>query len=63
MDNTTALALAGNIAAAKKELDVRMMAANHLKGIPARQNQTEINKLYDRLNDLYIQQYELDGTR
>ncbi len=44
------------IAAAYKELATREAAAAHLRGIPALQNATRIDQLYDLLCDLNIQQ-------
>lgn len=46
------------IAAAEKELVIRQRAAKHLRGIPARQNQNAIDRLYDVLTDLHILQFE-----
>jgi hypothetical protein len=46
------------IAAATKELVMRQIAAAHLRGIPARQNACAIERLYDTLNHLHIQQIE-----
>ncbi len=46
------------IAAAEKELAMRKIAAKHLRGIPARQNASAINRLYDTLVDLHIKQLE-----
>ena len=46
------------IAAAYRELVVRERAAQHITGIPAIQNQTAINRLYDVLNHLHIASFE-----
>jgi hypothetical protein len=50
--------VAAAIAAAEKELVMRERAAAHLSGIPARQNTSSINYLYDRLTDLHIRRVE-----
>lgn len=41
-----------------KELVMRERAAAHLRGLPARHNQTAIDDLYDRLNALHIARIE-----
>lgn len=48
------------IQTAEKELVMRQTAAKHLPvgSIVARQNQTAIDRLYDTLTDLHIQQIE-----
>lgn len=46
------------IAAAEKELVMRQAAARHLKGIPARQNQSAIDRLYDKLTAMHIDRLE-----
>jgi len=43
---------------ATTELRHRENAAAHLTGIPAIQNQTAINRLYDVLNALHIERIE-----
>lgn len=40
------------------ELRVREGAAGHLSGIPARQNASTIDKLYDDLNHLHVAKFE-----
>lgn len=50
--------LAEQIEILTAELRVRETAVKHLKGIPARQNSTEIAKLYDVLVDLNIRKIE-----
>lgn len=56
--NTNTVEIAATIAKLTKELTMRERAAHHLKGIPARQNQTAIDSLYDKLNALHIAQIE-----
>jgi hypothetical protein len=46
------------IAAAEKELIMREAAAKHLRGIPAQQNATAIERLCDRLTALHIDHLE-----
>lgn len=46
------------IAGLTKELVMRERAACHLTGIPAQQNASSINTLYDRLNALHIERIE-----
>ena len=46
------------IVAAEKELVVRESAAKHLRGIPARQNASAIERLCDVLTDLHIRRFE-----
>lgn len=43
---------------AEKELTIREKSAEHLRGIPAKQNRTAIERLYDRLNALHIERLE-----
>ncbi len=50
------------IAAAEKELVMREAAAKHLTGIPKRQNETEMERLCDRLTALHIERIEATGT-
>lgn len=59
MQQQTVTSIQLQIANATHELNVREAAAGHLTGIPARQNQTAIHRLYDQLNHLHIQQFEL----
>lgn len=40
---------------ATEELVMRETASRNLRGIPAQQNQTRIERLYDELNHLHIQ--------
>lgn len=46
------------IAAAEKELLAREHAAPHLRGIPALQNASAIERLCDELTDLHIRRLE-----
>lgn len=55
---TTQDSLVLAIIEAEKELDVRIIAGSHLRGIPRIQNQTAIDRLYDALNALHIQRLE-----
>lgn len=52
------LTIEQQISVLEAELRVRAAAVMHLKGIPARQNSTEIAKLYDVLVDLNIRKIE-----
>lgn len=54
----TMTTIAATIETLTKELRVRESAASHLRGIPARQNQSSIASLYDRLNYLHIASIE-----
>lgn len=51
-------AISTKIQTLTKELEMREKAAPNLKGIPARQNQSAIDGLYDKLNHLHIQRLE-----
>ncbi len=42
-----------------KELAIRQIAAQHLKGIPKQQNACDIERLYDRLCSLHIAAFEV----
>lgn len=50
------------IIACEKELIIRERAAKHLKGIPKRQNETEMERLSDRLTHLQIALLEDNGN-
>lgn len=50
--------LTAKINAAEHELNVREIAAGHLRGIPARQNAAAISTLYDKLCALNIARIE-----
>lgn len=52
------MTISQRIEALEIELGHRERAASHLHGIPARQNSTEIAKLYDVLTDLHIRRIE-----
>jgi hypothetical protein len=55
------MTMTATIAAAEKELVMRQAAAKHLKGIPALQNQSAIERLYDHLTDLHIRRLEVQA--
>lgn len=59
--HTATADLTATIATLTKELRVREIAAGHLRGIPAKQNQTAIDVLYDRLVGLHLAQLEEGG--
>lgn len=52
-----------NIKAMEKELTVREAAASHLAGIPKIQNQTAIDRLYDRLCHANLALIEASASR
>lgn len=53
---------AAAIQSAEKELAMREAAAKHLRGIPAQQNATAMERLCDLLTDLNIERIEAEGT-
>lgn len=52
--------LIANIAASETELEHRLIAAKHLRGIPQRQNASSINTLYDALVNMNLSLIELN---
>jgi len=57
--NSTPATIAAAIVTLTKELAMRERAAAHLRGIPARQNKSAIDGIYDRLNALHIARIEV----